>query len=160
MNCGARLARRRRKPHFVICRFSLFLSASFVTRRKVSGTICRSFGCFAQMVPDTFFRQNPSDGNQCHDRNGETGLAVQAARLSVPIQRDLRRPEWILGLWPPGRRTETQHQGRLVARHGHGTRRFRGSAGGSRILRNDGPGLHDHHAPASLEMLGALRPVS
>ena len=49
----------------------------------------------------------------------------QAARLRLPVQRDLRRHGRLLGLRPARRRDEEQHQARLVARHGAGARRRR-----------------------------------
>ena len=47
------------------------------------------------------------------------GCPVQAARVHLSDQRDLRRHQRLLGLRPAGRRAEAEHQGRLVARHGH-----------------------------------------
>ncbi len=70
-------------------------------------------------------RQTTSQPKYCH-ANGKARLAVQAAGLLVSIQRNLRRSERLLGLRPVGRRAETQHQGRLVAGHGHRTRRHLG----------------------------------
>src|SRR6185437_144189 len=54
--------------------------------------------------------------------NGKTRLALQTARLHVSVERYLRRPERLLGLRPPGRRTEAEHQRGMVARHGHRAR--------------------------------------
>ncbi len=84
---------------------------------------------------------------------------MQAARILVPVQRDLRRAARFLGLRPDGRRAEAERSRGLVARHGHGAQRAGGPARGPRGIRNDGPGLLDHHAPAGLEVLGPLRPV-
>ena len=58
-----------------------------------------------------------------HHGHGQTGLAVQAARLPVSVERNLRRPQRLLGLRPAGRRAEAEHQRGLVARHGHRPRR-------------------------------------
>src|SRR5437879_3803220 len=51
-------------------------------------------------------------------QNGKNRLAVQTARLHLPIERNLRRHRRLLGLRSAGRRAEEEHQGRLVAGHG------------------------------------------
>ena len=94
-----------------------------------------------------------------HHGNGTTGLALQTARIHLSIERNLRRPERFLGLRPAGRGTETQRPRGVVARHGRRPQRTRRPAGRPLALRNDRARLLDHHAPASLEMLGPLRSV-
>jgi len=47
--------------------------------------------------------------------HGRDRFAVQAARLRLPVQRDLRRHRLVLGLRPARRRAQEQHQARLVA---------------------------------------------
>ena len=85
--------------------------------------------------------------------------ALPAAGVSVSVERNLRRPQRLLGLRPAGRRAEAEHQRRLVARHGHRPQRAGDAAGRAVDLRNGRPRLHDHHAPAGVEVLGALRLV-
>src|SRR5690606_812187 len=87
------------------------------------------------------------------------GFVVQAARISLSIERNLRRSERLLGLRSAGRGAETQRPRSLVAGHGPRPRRYRYTSRRARTLRNDGPRLHDHHAPAGLEVLGAFRPL-
>ena len=72
-----------------------------------------------------------SGTGSCHG-DGKTGLAVQATRLSVSVERDLRRPERLLGLRPAGRRAEAERPRGLVARHGHRARRAGRSRPGPR----------------------------
>jgi RHS repeat-associated protein len=48
-------------------------------------------------------------------RYGDADLALQATRLHLPKQRDLRRPAGRVGLRPARRRDEAQREGRLVA---------------------------------------------
>ncbi len=91
--------------------------------------------------------------------NGQTGIALPATRILVPVQRDLRRPQRLLGLRTAGRRAEAERARGLVARHGHRTQRAGGPGRCSVRLRNDRARLHDHHAPAGVEVLRALRPV-
>ena len=55
--------------------------------------------------------------------HGQTRLAVQTAGLYFSVERNLRRPQRLLGLRAAGRRAEAQRQGSLVARHGHRPRR-------------------------------------
>ena len=75
----------------------------------------------------------------------------------VSVERNLRRAQRLLGLRPAGRRAEAEHQRGLVARHGHRPQRACEAAGGAVDLRNGRPRLLDHHAPAGVEVLGALR---
>ena len=51
-------------------------------------------------------------------RDGETRVAVQAARVHLPVVRDLRRHRLRVGLRPARRRAQEEHQGAVVARHG------------------------------------------
>ena len=69
--------------------------------------------------------------------------ALQARGLHLPLLRDLRRPQRLLGLRPHGLGAQAQHPRRLVALH-------RPVARGRRRPRR-----HDHHEPAHL---GGLRP--
>ncbi len=91
--------------------------------------------------------------------HGKARFALQTPRILVPVERDLRRAQRLLGLWPPGRRAEAERQGVMVARHGHRARRPGRAARGPDDLRDDRHRLHDHHASAGLEVLGPLRPV-
>src|SRR3954453_19717501 len=68
-------------------------------------------------------------------------LARQAARVRVPVVRNLWRSERLLGLRSARRRTAAQPEGRLVARHDLAWRHRR-------------PRRLDPHAPARL---GSLR---
>ena len=52
-------------------------------------------------------------------------LALEAARLHLPVERDLRRHQRGLGLRSARRRAEEQRQARLVAGDGPGARRHR-----------------------------------
>ena len=85
------------------------------------GTLGR-FGWFRRALSSPRSR---AEGRQARydDGHGQTGFAVQAARLPVSVERNLRRPERLLGLRPARRRAEAQRQGGLVARHGHRPRR-------------------------------------
>ena len=77
-----------------------------------------------------------------HDR-----LALEAARLRLPVERDLRRDQRGLGLRPARRRAEEQRQAGVVAGDGPGAR-------GHRRARR-----RDPHAPAGLDHLGPRRLV-
>ena len=61
---------------------------------------------------------------------------LQAPRLRLPLQRDLRRAARLLGLWPARRRDEEQHQAAVVEVDGPGARRHRRA----RLQRHPGPG--------------------
>src|SRR5215472_16611359 len=57
-----------------------------------------------------------------HPTNGKNRQLVQATRLHFPIQRNLWRSEWRLGLRPARCRIKAQSEELLVARHGARTR--------------------------------------
>ncbi|MCA1685091.1 MAG: 2-phosphosulfolactate phosphatase [Planctomycetia bacterium] len=58
--------------------------------------------------------QGQAPGERRSDGHGKAGLAVQAPGVHLPVERNLRGPERVLGLRPARRRTEAEHQGRLV----------------------------------------------
>ena len=80
-----------------------------------------------------------------HDRrhDGQDRLALQAARLRLPVLRDLRRARLVVRLRPLRRPAQGQRQGALAGGDGAGARRHRRAR------------LGDHPAPAGL---GGLRP--
>ncbi len=67
----------------------------------------------------------PADGR--HHPHGQARVALQAARIRLPVVRDLRRPRLRVGLRPAGRRAQEERQGPLVAGHGPRPRRHRGT---------------------------------
>ena len=81
------------------------------------------------------------------DGHGQAGLALQAPGVHLPVERDLRRDQRLLGLRPARRRAEAEHQGRLVARQRPAARRH----GRARLL--------DHHEPEGLGGVGPRRRV-
>ena len=78
-----------------------------------------------------------------HRIDGQARLPRQAARLRLPVLRDLRRARVGLGLRPARRRAQEEREGPLVAGHGPRPRRHRGAR------------CRHPHAPARL---GGLRP--
>src|ERR1700733_11287868 len=52
------------------------------------------------------------------ERDGKAGIAVQAAGIHLPRQRNLRRHQRLLGLRPARRAAEKQHPRLVVAEHG------------------------------------------
>ncbi len=95
----------------------------------------------------------------CHHGHGQASGPLPAAGVFVSVERNLRRPERLLGLRPLGRRAEAEHQRGLVARHGRRPQRAGRPGRRADALRNGRPRLLDHHAPAGLEGLGPLRLV-
>ena len=82
-----------------------------------------------------------SDADDVTD--GQDRFPGQAARIRVPLVRDLRRPRLVLRLRPLRRPAEGQHQAALALGDGAGARRHRRA------------GLVDHPPPAGL---GGIRP--
>ncbi len=60
------------------------------------------------------------------DRLETSSQPQQATGDRVPVQRDLRRSEGVLGLWPAWRRDQEQHQAAVVEDGRHRARRHRG----------------------------------
>src|SRR5204863_3265605 len=58
-------------------------------------------------------------------KHGKDRQLMQAARIHFPVERDLRRTEWPVGLRPARRRVEAQPEELLVAGDGSRTRRRR-----------------------------------
>ena len=81
------------------------------------------------------------DDRRRHD--GQDRLALQAARVRVPVVRDLRRPRLVLRLRPLRRPAQGQHQAALAVGDGAGAGRHRRAR------------LVDHPPPAGL---GGIRP--
>ena len=63
-------------------------------------------------------------------RDGKARVALQAARIHLPVLRDLRRHGIGVGLRPARRRAQEERQGPLVARDGPRARRHRGARRG------------------------------
>src|SRR5690606_39546133 len=79
----------------------------------------------------------------------------QAPRLQLPVQRDLRRAERLLGLRATRRRAEAEPEGGLVGRHDRAPRRDGGAARRAVAVRDGGARLVDPDEPARL---GGERP--
>ena len=117
-------------------------------RHRETGTVTDSFDAALPRFPlipaDSQTGRLGLAANGNGRRNdGEDRRALQAARLHLPVLRDLRRAGLDLRLRPLRRAAEEQREGRVVARERAGAR------------RHGGPGRRDPHAPAHL---GGLRP--
>ena len=165
MNFGAPLTRRRRKPHFVICRFSLICDLSRIVRLPIANKRVRNHlpgtgpsGASHKMVPGTFLNNT---------RQTETNAMMEMEKLVSLCKRRgfLFQSSEIYGglngFWDYGplgvelKRNVSEAWWRdMVTGHDDSA-----VPPGAPSLRNDRAGLHDHHAPAGLEMLGALRSV-
>ncbi len=124
-------------------RFALVASGDkHPARPGASGT--RAFhGRVPAETPVTDPLDRPRRRRACRPRARHDRLALQAARLHLPVVGDLRRHQRRVGLRPARRRAQEQRQARLVAGDGPGARRHR------RARRRD------PHAPAGL---GHVRP--
>ena len=49
--------------------------------------------------------------------NGKNRLVMQATGLCISIFGNIRRHQWLLGLWSVGRGVETERQGAVVEQH-------------------------------------------
>ena len=92
-------------------------------------------------------------------RDGTDRVALQAPRVRLSRQRDLRRPQRLLGLRPAGRPAEEQHPRLVVAEHGRWPRRSartatpsKSSASTRRSSRTPRPG-----SPAATSAASATR---
>src|SRR5439155_1151897 len=96
-------------------------SSTATSRPRASSTSCASF------LDRTRSRDHGPGGQAPREPpgavpRGEAHVARQAARLRLPVERDLRRCRGHLGLRSTRRRAETEREGVVVARHGAATR--------------------------------------
>ena len=91
--------------------------------------------------------------------DGKNRVALPAARIYFPVFGNLRRTQRVVGLRPARCRAQAQHQGGVVARHGHRAQRARATGRRAEAVPDDRHRVVDHHAPARVEDIRPLRPV-
>ena len=91
--------------------------------------------------------------------HGRHRLPRQAAGVHLPGLGHLRRPAGVLGLRPARNPAEAERAGRVVGGPRRLAQRTDGARRGAGRVPDGGGGDGDHHAPAGLEVVGALRPV-